>query len=136
MKRGRAVSICLFKARDWRLEVGGIRMFEVREFRGHYLQPQAYNPSPIADSQGLPMIQADVKLDTLGYFCPMPIIMTSKKIKELLAGQVLEVLSDDEGIKKDMPAWCQTTGHQMVGLEEEANGAKKVYKAFVRKAKV
>jgi len=29
------------------------------------------------------MIQADVKLDTLGYFCPMPIIMTSKKIKEL-----------------------------------------------------
>ena len=29
------------------------------------------------------MIQADVKLDTLGYFCPMPIILTSKKIKEL-----------------------------------------------------
>jgi TusA-related sulfurtransferase len=50
------------------------------------------------------MIQADVKLDTLGYFCPMPIIMTLKKIKELKLGQVLEVVSDDEGIKKDMPA--------------------------------
>lgn len=48
------------------------------------------------------MIQADVKLDTLGYFCPMPIILTSKKIKELTMGQVLEVVSDDEGIKKDM----------------------------------
>ncbi|TFG61684.1 MAG: sulfurtransferase TusA family protein, partial [Nitrospirales bacterium] len=24
------------------------------------------------------MIPADVKLDTLGYFCPMPIILTSK----------------------------------------------------------
>ena len=45
------------------------------------------------------MIQADVKLDTLGYFCPMPIIMTLKKIKELALGQVLEVVSDDEGIK-------------------------------------
>jgi hypothetical protein len=44
------------------------------------------------------MIQADVKLDTLGYFCPMPIILTSKKIKELTMGQVLEVVSDDEGI--------------------------------------
>ena len=29
------------------------------------------------------MIESDVTLDTLGYFCPMPIILTSKKIKEL-----------------------------------------------------
>jgi tRNA 2-thiouridine synthesizing protein A len=81
------------------------------------------------------MLKADVKLDTLGYFCPMPIIMTSKKIKELVPGQVLEVVSDDEGIKKDMPAWCQSTGHEMLGLEEEASDSKRVYKAFVKKAK-
>ena len=82
----------------------------------------------------LVMITSDVKLDTLGYFCPMPIIMTSKKIKELVPGQVLEVLSDDEGIKKDMPAWCETTGHEMVGMEEEDSNSTRVYKAFVKKA--
>jgi TusA-related sulfurtransferase len=81
------------------------------------------------------MIQADVKLDTLGYFCPMPIIMTLKKIKELTLGQVLEVVSDDEGIKQDMPAWCDTTGHQMVGLEEEQTKSGTIYKAFVKKTK-
>lgn len=81
------------------------------------------------------MIKADVKLDTLGYFCPMPIIMTSKKIKELTVGQVLEVVSDDEGIKKDMPAWCETTGHHMVALEEEQAKSGPIYKAFVKKAK-
>ena len=83
------------------------------------------------------MIQADVQLDTLGYFCPMPIILTSKRIKELVPGQILEVLSDDEGIKKDMPAWCQTTGHEMVGLLEEKDTSpnKKVYKAYVKKTK-
>ena len=81
------------------------------------------------------MIESDTTLDTLGYFCPMPIIMTSKKIKQLTMGQVLEVLSDDEGIKKDMPAWCQTTGHEMVGLEEEEADPKRVYKAYVKKAK-
>ena len=86
-------------------------------------------------SVGVDMIVADVKLDTLGYFCPMPIIMTSKKIKELVPGQVLEVVSDDEGIKKDMPAWCQTTGHEMIGLEEEGSETKRIYKAFVKKAK-
>lgn len=81
------------------------------------------------------MIQANVKLDTLGYFCPMPIILTSKKIKELSLGQVLEVVSDDEGIKKDMPAWCDTTGHQMLAMEEERAASGPIYKAYVRKTK-
>lgn len=81
------------------------------------------------------MMQADVKLDTLGYFCPMPIILTSKKFKELTLGQVLEVVSDDEGIKKDMPAWCETTGHQMMGMEEEQSTSGRIYKAFVKKTK-
>ena len=81
------------------------------------------------------MIQANVKLDTLGYFCPMPIILTSKKIKELTLGQVLEVVSDDEGIKKDMPAWCETTGHQMLAMEEEQAASGLIYKAYVKKTK-
>lgn len=81
------------------------------------------------------MMAADVTLDTLGYFCPMPIIMASKKIKELAMGQVLEVISDDEGIKRDMPAWCDTTGHEMLGLEEEEAQSGRIYKVFVKKAK-
>jgi len=84
---------------------------------------------------GAAMNRSDVTLDTLGYFCPMPIIMTSKKIKELIPGQVLQVLSDDEGIKKDMPAWCETTGHEMVAMEEEMAGSGRIYKAFVKKSK-
>ena len=80
-------------------------------------------------------MQADVRLDTLEYFCPMPIIMTSKKIKELTLGQVLEVVSDDEGIKKDMPAWCETTGHEYLGLEEEVNGNTTHYKTYVKRTK-
>lgn len=80
-------------------------------------------------------IKCDIQLDTLGLFCPMPIIKTSKKIKELRVGQVLEVISDDEGIKKDMPAWCETIGHEFLGLEEELNGGSMHYKAYVRKTK-
>ena len=81
-------------------------------------------------------MQKDVVLDTLGLFCPMPIIKTSKKIKELIVGQILEVISDDEGIKKDMPAWCETTGHEYLGLEEEeANVGAIHYKAYVKKSK-
>ncbi len=79
--------------------------------------------------------QADEQLDTLGMFCPMPIIMTSKKFKQLEIGKVLEVLSDDEGIKQDMPAWCKTTGQEFIGLEEKEDGLRMIFKTFVRKIK-
>ena len=79
--------------------------------------------------------ESDEQLDTLGMFCPMPIIMTSKRFKQLEIGKVLEVLSDDEGIKQDMPAWCETTGQEFVGLEEEDDGTRQVFKTFVKKIK-
>lgn len=79
--------------------------------------------------------QADEQLDTLGMFCPMPIIMTSKRFKQLDIGKVLEVLSDDEGIKQDMPAWCETTGQEFLGLEEEDDGTRQIFKTFVKKIK-
>jgi TusA-related sulfurtransferase len=59
----------------------------------------------------------------------MPIIKTAAKIKELQPGQVLEVVSTDEGIKEDMPAWCKATDNEFLGIEEEGE----LYKAYVRK---
>lgn len=59
----------------------------------------------------------------------MPIAQTALEIKQLKKGQVLEVLSDDEGIKEDMPAWCRATGNELLGIEEH----NRQYKAYVRK---
>ncbi len=75
------------------------------------------------------MISADLSLDTLGLYCPIPVILTSKKIKEMSAEQVLEILSDDEGIKKDMPIWCKNSGHELMDLIE----AEGVIKLYIRK---
>ncbi|MFQ5779792.1 MAG: sulfurtransferase TusA family protein [Nitrospiria bacterium] len=75
------------------------------------------------------MITADFTLDTLGLFCPIPVILTSKKIKEMASNQVVEVLSDDEGIKKDMPVWCRQSGNELVDLIQEGN----ILKVYVRK---
>ena len=76
-------------------------------------------------------MEADVKLDCFGLLCPMPIIRTAQKIKEMKKGEVLEVTSTDEGIKEDMPAWCRQTGQEFLGLEEEDE----VIKVYVRKLK-
>ncbi|MCJ7605289.1 MAG: sulfurtransferase TusA family protein [Dehalococcoidales bacterium] len=71
-------------------------------------------------------MQADDSLDCVGLYCPMPIVKTAQKIKEMKNGEVLEVIADDKGIKLDMPAWAKTTGNEYMGLEEEG-GEIKVY---------
>ncbi len=71
-------------------------------------------------------MKADQTLDCIGFYCPIPIYKASEKIKELKTGEVLEVVADDKGIKMDMPAWCETTGHEFLGMEEEG-GEIKVY---------
>ena len=71
-------------------------------------------------------MKADQSLDCVGLYCPMPIVKTMNKIKELKTGEVLEVIADDKGIKLDMPAWCQATGHEYLGVEE-VGGEIKVY---------
>ncbi|MBU4241015.1 MAG: sulfurtransferase TusA family protein [Actinobacteria bacterium] len=71
-------------------------------------------------------MDADHTLDCIGLYCPMPIVKTSQRIKELAGGEVLEVVSDDRGIKSDMPAWCEKTGHEFLGLQED-EGEIKVY---------
>jgi len=76
-------------------------------------------------------MRSDVKLDCFGLLCPMPIIQTAKKIKELRTGEVLEVISTDEGIKGDMPAWCKMTGQEFLGLEQDGE----IYRVYVRKIK-
>ena len=71
-------------------------------------------------------MQADHSIDCVGLYCPMPIVKTSQKIKELKTGEVLEVIADDKGIKQDMPAWCKSTGNEFLGIEEQ-DGEIKVY---------
>lgn len=74
-------------------------------------------------------MESDQTLDCVGLYCPMPIVKTSQQIKELTDGEVLEIVSDDRGIKSDMPAWCKKTGHEFLGLEEDGDEIK----VYVRK---
>ncbi len=71
-------------------------------------------------------MKADQSLDCIGLYCPIPIVKTAERFKQLKLGEVLEVVADDKGIKLDMPAWCEATGHEFLGVEEEG-GEIRVY---------
>lgn len=75
-------------------------------------------------------MKADQTLDCMGLYCPMPIVKTAERFKQLKSGEVLEVVSDDKGIKQDMPAWCESTGHEFLGMEEKG----REIKVYVKKA--
>jgi tRNA 2-thiouridine synthesizing protein A len=59
-------------------------------------------------------IQTALRLDLTGLSCPLPIVRTAKAIKELESGALVEVLATDPGSLKDFPAWCRTTGNDLV----------------------
>lgn len=74
-------------------------------------------------------LRADMTIDTVGLFCPVPIIRTAEAMKRIAAGSVLEVVSDDRVILIDMPAWCRSTGHRYLG----ARRSDEALHLFVRK---
>lgn len=65
-------------------------------------------------------------IDARGTACPGPLLEAKKHIGSLASGDVMEVLSADEGTKQDIPKWCGKQGHEFLGSLEE-NGYFKVY---------
>jgi TusA-related sulfurtransferase len=53
-------------------------------------------------------------IDARGMPCPGPLMSLIGAIREGAVGDVIEVLSSDEGSKTDIPAWVQKAGHELV----------------------
>ena len=58
-------------------------------------------------------------LDFTGLRCPMPVLKTKKELKTLNPGDMIEVIADDVGAKKDIPAMLNKTGNELVDLRED-----------------
>jgi TusA-related sulfurtransferase len=53
-------------------------------------------------------------IDARGMPCPGPLMSLIGAIREGAVGDVIEVLSSDEGSKTDIPAWVAKAGHELV----------------------
>ena len=65
-------------------------------------------------------------VDARGTACPGPLLEAKKAIGTINSGEIMEVLSADEGTKKDIPKWANKKGHEYLGTIEES-GFFKIY---------
>ncbi|HHT7142139.1 TPA: sulfurtransferase TusA family protein [Bacillus cereus] len=65
------------------------------------------------------MMNVKQVLDAKDLACPMPIVRTKKAMEALQSGEGLEVHVTDKGAIKDIPAWTQKGGHEVLKHTEE-----------------
>lgn len=65
-------------------------------------------------------MKADKSIDCTGLFCPMPIVRAKQEMEGMKPGEILEIMADDPGFEKDLPAWCALTGEKFLEMKKEA----------------
>jgi tRNA 2-thiouridine synthesizing protein A len=62
---------------------------------------------------------AKYELNVRRMLCPMPVIKTQNKVKELHNGDILTVIATDPGARHDVPSWCRMYGHEVIECKFE-----------------
>jgi NADPH-dependent 2,4-dienoyl-CoA reductase/sulfur reductase-like enzyme/peroxiredoxin family protein/TusA-related sulfurtransferase/rhodanese-related sulfurtransferase len=84
---------------------------------------------PRAAPKGSPRKPA-LTLDACGLQCPGPILQLKQAIDSVGAGEAVCITATDPGFVADVPAWCRTTGNDLLRLEPADKGS---YRATVVK---
>jgi len=72
----------------------------------------------------------DHLLDAKGLFCPEPVMLLHKKIREINEGEVLVLVATDPSTTRDVPKFCHFLGHELLSSAEND----KVYRYSIRKS--
>jgi TusA-related sulfurtransferase len=80
-------------------------------------------------SEELKNLKVAKSIDARGMACPGPLLEAKKSIGTIAAGDIMEILSADEGTKTDIPKWCTKQGHEYLGAIDESG----FFKVFMKK---
>lgn len=69
------------------------------------------------------------QLDAQGLMCPEPVMLLHNAVRDMAAGDLLEVLATDPSTQRDIPRFCAFLGHELLE-QSEADG---LYRYLLRK---
>lgn len=75
---------------------------------------------PSAITAARPALQKTVQIDACGLQCPGPVMQLKKHYAEINTGDRLLITATDQGFGKDVGAWCNMTGAQLVSVENKS----------------
>lgn len=70
-----------------------------------------------------------LKVDACGLQCPGPILRLKTNMDAIQEGDRIEITSTDAGFLRDVQAWCNMTGHQLI----DRNSNKGIYSVMIEK---
>jgi len=68
-------------------------------------------------------IEADETVDSRGATCPGPLMDLIGKMRDVDAGTVVALRSDNEQSKTDVPEWAEEAGNELLAVEERDDHA-------------
>ncbi len=95
--------------------------------------PEDHRPesdSDYEDVQKETVMKLVKTINACGQQCPGPILQLKTALDEIEVGEAVCISATDPGFVADVPAWCNTTGHELASLEPGDGGA---YRATVVK---
>ena len=61
-------------------------------------------------------------VDALGTWCPVPIHLIDRAARRAAPDEVIELLANDPLIEVDLPAWCHSSGNELLALRRDGDG--------------
>jgi tRNA 2-thiouridine synthesizing protein A len=68
-------------------------------------------------------------LDATGLLCPEPVMLLHSRLRDIAAGETLQVLATDPSSERDIPRFCTFLGHELL-KQEQVDGE---YRYLLRK---
>lgn len=65
------------------------------------------------------MSSVPTEVDARGLNCPLPLLKAKKALNSLAPGQLLRVLSTDQGSWRDFRVFAQQSGHQLLECQQQ-----------------
>jgi len=60
-------------------------------------------------------------LDCVGLYCPAPVINARGTVDQLVSGETMEVIADDQAAREDIPRWAKRAGHALLETWEDGS---------------
>jgi len=57
-------------------------------------------------------------LDATGLYCPEPVMLLHNQIRDMEAGEIVQVLTTDPSSQRDIPRFCMFLGHELLEQDE------------------